>query len=243
MYPRHRQEIIMKKRIILIGCILLIFLAGCGAESENKSEVQTEAAPAVEIMQVVPEEETVPEEPAGSEEASETVTESEPARKDGERFEDVIMLEGMEEPVKYEHARNDVIGVELDYEYETLARNSESDKERFISIYDDADNPENYLEVTYRPENIDTVTASISEELSKEYEIQTDQYELDKAGGCTRIYASAGADGAVMPELLQTVYIIPSGDGTVVAAAHYTIESAEGFGHRFDYMVNTLACF
>jgi hypothetical protein len=39
---------------------------------------------------------------------------------------------------------------------------------------------------------------------------------------------------------LQTVYIIPSGEGCLVATAHCTIESAEGFGARFSYMMNTL---
>ena len=106
--------------------------------------------------------------------ASDTVV----TREDGERFEDVIMLEGMEETVKYEHARND--------------------------------------------------------------EIDKETYELDNAGSCTRIDASAGVGGLVMPEQLQMVYIIPSGDGTLVGTAHYSIEAAEGFGHRFAYMMHTL---
>ena len=33
---------------------------------------------------------------------------------------------------------------------------------------------------------------------------------------------------------MQTVYIIPAANGCLVAAAHYTVESAEGFGARFD---------
>ncbi len=339
----------MKKRIILIGCSVLLVLAGCGAESKKESAEQKEAASAAEIMQAVTEEETVSSEPAddssseaeitqeqaleaiknycyesnpelesmadsedvtvyfdvSTNEANEIVvlyrsytgaqiryyidpvsgevyvtelvpgiideeqktdetfnirdylnktagsagvstgasaaeTAGDTSRKDGERFEDVIMLEGMEEPVNYEHAVNNDLGIEIDFEYDSLARKSDSDKERFISIYDDTDKPDNYLEVTYRPENSDAVTASVSDELSKEYEIITDQCQLDKAGSCTEIVTSGGANGAAAPEKLQTVYIIPAKDGSLVAVAHYTIESAEGFGHRFDYMMNTL---
>ena len=44
-----------------------------------------------------------------------------------------------------------------------------------------------------------------------------------------------------MPELLQTVYVIPAADGCRIATAHYTNESAEGFGTRFHCIMNTLA--
>ncbi len=177
-----------------------------------------------------------------SSESQETVTEngSTATRKDGERFEDVIMLEGMEETVQYEHACNDAMGIEIDFEYDSLVRQSGSDKEFFISIYDDINDPENYLEFTYIPENIDAVTASISEELSKDYEIYTDTYELENAGNCTRIDGSASVEGTKMPQQLQKVYIVPAGEGTVVGRAHYGIEAAEGFGHRFAYMMDTL---
>ena len=63
----------------------------------------------------------------------------------GERFEETIILEGMEEKVKYEHVRNDTIGFEIDFDYESFIRQSEQNKEKFISIYDDLKNPENYL--------------------------------------------------------------------------------------------------
>ncbi len=86
----------------------------------------------------------------------------------------------------------------------------------------------------------DAVISSISEELSKKYELYTDTYELDGAGNCTVVDASVGVDGADMPRQLQKVDFIPAGDGTVVATAHYSIEAAEGFGHLFDYMMNTL---
>ena len=162
------------------------------------------------------------------------------ARKDGERFEDVIMLEGMEETVQYEHAINNEIGFEIDYDYEMFIRQREADKERFISIYDDIDHPENYLEITYRSENMDAVAASVSKELSKNYEISKEPRELANAGKCIVIDASNGAGNTGTLDLLQAVYIIPSGDGALVGTAHYGFESADGFGRRFAYIMNTL---
>ncbi len=44
-----------------------------------------------------------------------------------------------------------------------------------------------------------------------------------------------------MPDHLQMVYIIPSADGCLTATAHYSLEDAEGFGRRFDYIMNTLS--
>ncbi len=171
-----------------------------------------------------------------------TATDSKAARLNGERFESVIMLEGMEETVKYEHAVNEEIGIEMDFDYESLERHSDSNIEKFVSIYDNADDPWNYLEVEYRSESTDSVVASVSEELSKEYEISIDTaFALENAGNCTRIDASADVGGATMPDQLQMVYIIPANGGTVVATAHYSIEAAEGFGHLFNYMMHTLS--
>ena len=62
---------------------------------------------------------------------------------------------------------------------------------------------------------------------------------LDHAGSCIRIDASAAKGGKVMPDLLQMVYIIPAEDGCRIATAHYSIESAEGFGKRFRNMMDT----
>ena len=39
---------------------------------------------------------------------------------------------------------------------------------------------------------------------------------------------------------VETVYIIPDGEGCLVAAAHCTFESAAGFGVHFANMLNTL---
>lgn len=160
-------------------------------------------------------------------------------RKDGERFGGVIMIEGMEEAVSYEHIRNSTIGVEMDYDYEMFARYSDSDRERFISLYDDQEKPENYLEVRYSTEDADAVAATISEELSKDYDIIREEFMLERAGSCIRIDASADKGGLTMPERLQMVYIIPADDGCRIATAHYSIEGAEGFGARFRNMMDT----
>ena len=162
------------------------------------------------------------------------------SRQDGERFEGTIMLEGTEESVNYEHAVSSTIGYEIDYEYESLIRKSDSDTERFISIYDDADNPENYLEIKYLPQDVDATVSSVSDELSKDYEILADTYVLDNGLNCKCVDTTSAKGSADNPNLLQSVYIIPAADGSLVCTAHYTIESAEGFGHRFYYMVNTL---
>ena len=162
-------------------------------------------------------------------------------RKDGERFEEVIILEGMEETVRYEHVRNDTIGFEMDYDYELFKRHSESDLECFVSCYDNPDNPENYLEVRYSPKDADTIAASVSKALSNDYDIVKDSYMLERAERCIRIDASNGKGNTGTPDLLHTVFIIPSADGCRIANAHYTFESAEGFGARFRNMMNTFS--
>ena len=37
------------------------------------------------------------------------------------------------------------------------------------------------------------------------------------------------------------VYIVPAADGCRIAAAHYSFESAEGFGRRFRYIMDTFS--
>ena len=164
----------------------------------------------------------------------------ETGRQDGERFEDVIMMEGMEETVKYEHIRNDSLGIEMDFDYERFERHSESDWECFVSLYDDIDNPQIYLEVTTSPDDADTVAATIGGTLSANYDIIKESITLDRAGDCILIDASNAKGNKGTPDLLQTVYIIPADDGCRIATAHYTFESAEGFGRRFNYIMNTL---
>ena len=166
---------------------------------------------------------------------------AEAGRQDGERFEEVIILEGMEETVHYEHVRNQALGFEMDYDYESLVRSSETDRERFVSIWDNAANPENYLELRYRTEDAETVAAAVREELSQTYDLLEESRELKRAGSCLYIEASVLKGTGRMADRLQLVYIIPTPDGCLVAAEHVSAEAAEGFGRRFSYMLNTLA--
>ncbi len=161
-------------------------------------------------------------------------------RADSARFEDVIMVEGMEETVQYEHIRNDAIGIEMDYDYERFERRSEPDRECFVSQYDNTDRPENYLEIQFIAADADSVVASFSSSLSGDYDLTVEAFTLNGAGSCKRIDASEAKGGKGTPDLLQTVYVLPAANGCVVATAHYTIEGAEGFGVRFSNMMHTL---
>ena len=170
---------------------------------------------------------------------AETLPVSGAGRQDGERFEEVIMLEGMEETVLYEYVRNNAVGIELAYDCEMFVRRGGPDRECFISLYDDPEKPENYLEIRSVAEEADTVAASVSKTLSADYDIIMEPYTLERSGSCIRIDASAAKSGTDMSGL-QRVYIIPAAGGCRVAAAHFTPESAEGFGARFDRILNTL---
>jgi len=221
---------------VLALIMLLMILSGC-----SKNGAKTEPAKQTESVK--------PFEPATK---TDLVTPTEPAKPseteaiieklDGERFEAVIILEGMEETVQYEHFRNEALGFEMDYDYENFERRSESDRECFVSVYDDPNNPENYLEVTRSAEDAETAAASICKALSKDYDIsRNDSFALERAGSCIRIDASADVGGLTMPDYLQMVYIIPAADGCRIATAHYYIVGAEGFGRRFAYMMQTFS--
>ncbi len=162
---------------------------------------------------------------------------------DGERYETVIMVEGMEETVSYEHAVNANIGIEIDFDHEALERISGPDSELFVSVYDDSRNPENYLEIIYSEDDADTAADQVYEELSQEYEITAEERMLAGAGNCICIDASGAIGGEYMPEQLQVVYIIPAEDGCRIARAHFSLEAAEGFGVRFARMMDTLQVF
>lgn len=204
---------------------LLLILTGCGKNSEAPAPVE----PAINnVPETAAEPAGMPETAAGTE------------RQDGERFESVIVLEGMEETVRYEHVRNETVGFEMDYDYESLKRLSETDQECFISIYDDPENPWNWLGVAYSTQSADAVADSVSAELSKDYDIIKETVTLDRAGSCIRIEASELKGTGRMADQLQVVYVIPAPDGCRIATEHFSIESAEGFGRRFSYILNTL---
>ncbi len=204
--------------------LLLTTLSGCGGNTPA-------AEPDVPVQST---------EPAGQTGPSET--EAAPGRQDGERFEDIIILEGMEETVRYEHVRNDAIGFEMDFDYEQFERRSGTDRECFVSVWDLPEKPENYLVVRYDPRDAATAAAAIGEALSAVYDIsREDSFGLACASSCIRIDASNGKGNTGTPDRLQMVYIVPAADGCRIAAAHYSFESAEGFGRRFRYLMDTFS--
>ena len=71
--------------------------------------------------------------------------------------------------------------------------------------------------------------------------IVEEQYMLDRAGSCVQISASEAKNKKAPAGSLETVYIIPASDGCLVATSHCTIESAEGFGARFTYIIQTIS--
>ncbi len=224
----------MKKRSILktivtFATVSVLVATVCGC---NKKNTTTENSEPVIVI-----------EPAESDEPAGTIT-SEPVsksgREDGERFEETIILEGMEEKVQYEHIVNTILGFEMDYDYESFIRESKADSECFISVYDDAGNPENYLEMTKSADDADTTAAAIIEKLSKTYETDQFSFTLDNAGECIKIDASVEKGTNQTADNMQAVYIIPASDGCIVATSHYFFEASEGFGRRFIYMLNTL---
>ena len=224
-----------KMAMIALAALLLMILSGCSSAQDS-----TTVAAEPEVLTAVPVSEAETEVPIAV-----PVIEAEPEglpdvtnetrRQDGERFEDVIMLEGMQETVKYEHVRNDSLGIELDYDYENFERHNDSGSERFVSRYDAGTS----LDIGYSPESAEKMADSFAETFSMAYDIVREPCTLAKAGSCIRIDASATKDGQT-PDLLQTVYIIPAGEGSIVAGMQYSFEAADGFGKRFNEILNTL---
>ena len=145
--------------MLVLASLLMLMLSSCSSAEliplPNNSATQAEP----EILPM----------PGASNDQFETGTAPEvesyatSGRPEGERFEGTIMMEGMEEPVKYEHIKSPAIGIEMDYDYENFTRQSGPASECFISVYDNADSPENYLELIYTEENADSAAASIAE--------------------------------------------------------------------------------
>ncbi|MBR4733216.1 MAG: hypothetical protein IK081_10655 [Lachnospiraceae bacterium] len=246
----------MKKKAIcttIAALALMLFpmtmLGGCDGKNNEKESNETvfsgepissseEAGSSESESQVESQVESQTE--SQTDASTETQTEPQTGRKDGERFEEVLMVEGLEETVKYEHAKNEEIGFELDYDYETFVREQKSNREIFRSIYDNSENPEIYLEVKYSSKDADAAAASVSEELSKEYDLTKGSVTLEGAGSCVRIEASNAKDNGGTPDQIQVAYVIPASKGSIIATAHYTFESSEGFGRRFSAILNTL---
>lgn len=226
----------MNNKLLIFAAVLALVpaLAGCTAVPSEDAAAPT-SEPLVTADVQAP---AADDEPASPAEISEP--EADVRRQDGERFEKVILLEGMEETVGYEHVRNEAVGFEMDYEYETFVRHGGPSYEWFVSLWDDAEDPRNYLEVMYSAADAETVAESVTITLSDDYDLLRETYTLENAGSCIRIDATHVRSSVPTPAELQMVYIIPAADGCRIATAHYSTESAEGLGRRFDYMINTL---
>lgn len=243
--------------MLVLASLLMLMLSSCGSAQDTTTvpaEPIVNEAPAsdAEPVTVPISESSFTQDETGTAPASEafddqfetgTAPEVEPyatsGRQEGERYEGTIMMEGIEETVKYEHIKSPAIGIEMDYDYESFTRQSGPASETFISIYDNAASPENYLEVIYSDENADSAAASIAQSLSQSYNINQSTLMLNKAGSCYHIDASADKNNQT-PNHLQSVYVIPLSNGCVIATAHYSFEAAEGFGRRMSEMLNTL---
>jgi hypothetical protein len=208
--------------VTLAAVLLLLTLSGCG-----KSAVATDMpAPAAN------------NEPAG---VSRPVEPSEPGMQNGERYEGVIILEGMEEAVQYEHIRNVVLGFEMDYDYEILERRQDADRELFLALGEDPEDPWNYFEIRRTAGDADSVSAGLRADFSDAYEtVSAAPFTFDGAGACTCINVSGAKDGKAPAGSLLTVYVIPADGSCLVALVRCTFESAGGFGVRANAMLNTL---
>ena len=198
--------------------LIMTALSGCG-RSQNTAKPSEPVLTAAPVSTEAPVNSAAPVSTAVPSDAP--LPAAEPGRQDGDRFEATIILEGMEETVRYEHIRNNAIGVEMDYDYDRFVRQGGSDRERFVSVWDDPQKPENYLDVTYSAEDADTAAASVREALSQEYDLLESTRELERAGSCIRIEASVIKGTDRMPDQLQAVYIIPAPDGCRIATAYW----------------------
>ena len=185
---------------------------------------------------------TAPATPAPTAQAAPAETpQATPGRQDGERFETTVIVEGMEETVSYEHIRNEALGFEMDYDYEILERRPDTDRELFLALGEDPEDPWNYFEIRRTAGDAETVTAGLSASFSDGYDtVSAAPITLDGAGACTRIDVSGAKDGKAPAGSLLTVYVIPADGSCLVALVRCTFESAGGFGVRANAMLNTL---
>ena len=136
---------------------------------------------------------------------------------------------------------NAAFGFEMDYDYENFVRQSDAKSERFVSVWDDPNAPENYIEVRSDTGNAELVADVIIATLSQDYDIRQEYRELERAGQCIHIAAEVIKGTDQMSEHLQYVYVIPAPDGCRVVTEHCFAVDCEGLLRRFDYMLSTLS--
>ena len=216
----------MNKKLRTVICTVLVMallsitaLSGCG-------RTDTASATPVPTEQISP---------------AETPQSATPGRQDGERFETTVIVEGMEETVSYEHIRNEALGFELDYDYEILERRTEADREVFLALGEDPEDPWNYFEIRRTAGDADSVAAELSANFSDAYDtVSAAPFTFSGAGACTCIDVSGAKDGKAPAGSLLTVYVIPANGSCLVALVRCTFESAGGFGVRANAILNTL---
>ena len=229
----------MKKTLFILTLALaLVFaLAACGKALASETPAPT------------PEPQATTEPPAPASEEPHAVPapeptsapSAEPVRQNGERFEKVITILGLEQTAQFEHVRNESFGFEMDYDCDAFKRDTDAERVRFVSVWDDPANPENYLELTSSDEDAETVAAAVSERLSQEYEVSRDNCQLTRAGSCIRVLAEVTRGTNQMADYLQHIYIVPAPDGCRIARVHCFIVESEGFFKHVGYMLDTLS--
>lgn len=243
-----RRKHFSKISTALVLALLTVLLCGCGKigqivkPAEPTAEPGPVATPAPVEPSPTPVATPAPTEPVST--PAPTAAPTQPPvieRQNGERFEGTMTFQGMPETIRYEHIRNDALGFEMDYDYERFVRQSEPDRERFISVYDDPEQPENYLEVTSHPENAETVAAFIADRLSNEFESKPEPITLDRAGNCIHIEGSVIKGTNQMADHLQSVYVFPAPDGCRVAISHCFVTDSEFYSMQISRFMNTFS--
>ena len=234
----------MKKFIVTLTILaaLVLSLAGCGKARPAETAAPAPAPQATAEAQ--PTAEPAPAETAAPQPAETPAPAPAPTRRDGERFEAVIMLEGMEETVNYEHVRREDLGFEMDYDYEMFVRQSGADCERFVSVWDgNPADPVDYFEVRYDAGNAEQVADALNAALSDEYDTTVDTRKMDNGVQANRIEASVIKGTNQMADQIEVWYIVPAADGCRIVKAHYWTADSEGYARRIAYMIYTLAAF
>lgn len=210
------------------------------AESEAPStEAESKEAESKEVESKEENEATTTEaqEPAGETETKESSNDAVVKRQVGDRYEEVIVFQGVEEKITFERIANETVGFEMDYDCGNFSRKSDENGDVFALNFDGS----YYMEVTSKNETADAIATSISEELSKNYDVYKSETELNFVGNCTMIHADIKTVDQETLDELQTVYIIPAADGCYVATAHYGYDSSDYYGKLFSMMADSFS--
>ena len=99
----------------------------------------------------------------------------------------------------------------------------------------------NSLEVRRETDDPETALAKIKASLTNDFDTLVEEEEmLSGAGSCVTVRAFGVKNNTIDTGSMREVTIIPAPGGCIVAEAHYTIESAEGFGGRMSSIVDTI---